>query len=205
MAFRNKEAGGCRAVAAKRNGLREAAMYFRKVIVTFALIVAALAAIRPVARAQAPAETNDPVARAMKRIETAIEGRAFDTDRIIAASMLLKESAAARKQGGRERAEALIRQAETITAEVTPSLQSHLLDELARSIAAERAALNPAPPEKAQTHFEDALPAQRPTRNVTARYGNYQRALARILIEEQVPIELLAVALVESGFNPQAL
>ena len=40
---------------------------------------------------------------------------------------------------------------------------------------------------------------------MVAKYGDYQNRLARILTEERVPIELLAVALVESGFNPQAL
>ncbi|MGH9834891.1 MAG: lytic transglycosylase domain-containing protein [Blastocatellia bacterium] len=180
-------------------------MFYRKVTVKFVLMVAALTAMQSAVRAQAPAEINDPVARAMERIETVVERRASEADRIIAASRLINESAAARKQGERERAEALLKQAETIIAEVTPSQQSYLLDEVASAIAAERAALNPDPPGKPKIHFENALPARRPTRNVAARYGDYQRTLARILIEEQVPVELLAVALVESGFNPLAL
>ncbi|MBL8202705.1 MAG: lytic transglycosylase domain-containing protein [Blastocatellia bacterium] len=180
-------------------------MLFRKVIVTFVLTAIVLAAMQATARAQSPAETNDPVARALERIGTVVERRAAIADRVIAASKLLNESSAARKQGERERAETALQQAETISAEIAPSQQNHLLDELARAIAAERAALNPAPPEKPQTPFTNALPVRRLTRNVVARYGDYQNTLGRILAEERVPIELLAVALVESGFNPQAL
>ncbi|HZS04765.1 MAG TPA: lytic transglycosylase domain-containing protein [Blastocatellia bacterium] len=179
-------------------------MKLRNVTLTLALVTAAFAAL-PVRAQSAVTAEGDPVARAMQRIETAVEWRISVADRVIAASKLLNESIAARKQGERERAEAALKQAETVIAEITPSQRSHLLDELAGAIAAERAALNPAPPEKPQTLFTNALPARRLTRNVAARYGTYQNTLARILAEEQVPVELLAVALVESGFNPQAL
>jgi soluble lytic murein transglycosylase-like protein len=180
-------------------------MFFRKVTVTFALIVTALAAMQAVARAQSPAETNDPVARAMERIEATVERRASIADRVLTASKLLNESRAARKRGECERAEAALKLAETIIAEFTPSQQIYLADELASAIVAERAALNPWGPEKSGTHFENALLARRAPRSVAARYGDYQHALARILAEEQVPIELLAVAFVESRFNPLAL
>lgn len=180
-------------------------MFFRKVTVMFVVIVAALATMQAVARAQSPAETNDPVARAMERIGTVVERRAFIADRVLAASTLIHKSISARKQGERERAEAALKQAETIIAEITPSQQHLLVDELASTIAAERAALNPTPLEKTQTHFESALPARRLTRTVAARYGEYQKTLGLFLVEEQVPIELLAVAFVESGFNPLAL
>jgi soluble lytic murein transglycosylase-like protein len=180
-------------------------VFFRKVTVIFVLIVAALIALQAVVRAQSPVETNDPVARALERIGTAIERRASIADRVLAAAALLNEGVAARKQGERERAEAALKQAETISAEIAPAQQSHLLDELARAIAAERTALNPAPPEKPQTLFTNALPAQRLTRNVAVRYADYQNTLGRILAEERIPVELLAVAFVESRFNPQAL
>jgi len=180
-------------------------MFFRKVIVTFTLMVAALAAMQAVVRAQSPADTTDPVARAMQRIEAALERRSSVADRVIAASKLLNESSAARMQGERTRAEASLKQAETILAEIATSQQSRLLDELSSEIAAERAALSPMPPEKPQRNFEAALPARRLTRNVVARYGDYQNTLGRILTEERIPIELLAVAFVESRFNPLAL
>lgn len=180
-------------------------MFVRKTTVTFTFALAALMALAAPVRAQSPNENDDPVARAMQRIEMAVERRISVADQIIAASKLLNESSAARKQGERERAEAALKQAETIIAEITPSQQSYLVDELAKSIVAERAALNPAPPEKQQTLFTNALPARKLTRNVVARYGDYQNTLGRILTEERVPIELLAVALVESGFNPLAL
>ncbi len=180
-------------------------MFFRKVTVIFVLMVAALTAMRVVVRAQSTAEASDPVARAMERIEAVVERRAALAERVLAASKLLNKSSAARKQGERERAEAALQQAETIIAEIAPSQQSHLFDELASAIAAERLAMNPVPPEKPQTPFTNAPPLRRLTRNVVARYGDYQNTLGRILVEEQVPIELLAVAFVESRFNPQAL
>jgi membrane-bound lytic murein transglycosylase D len=42
-------------------------------------------------------------------------------------------------------------------------------------------------------------------RQALARYSVYRESLARILQEENLPPELLAVALVESGLNPLAL
>ena len=58
----------------------------------FVLIAAALAATQAGVRAQSPAETTDPVARAMERIEASVERRALAADRIIVAAKLLNES-----------------------------------------------------------------------------------------------------------------
>ena len=44
-----------------------------------------------------------------------------------------------------------------------------------------------------------------PTWDALARYNIYRDSLTRILIEEKLPVEVLSVALVESGFNPLAL
>jgi hypothetical protein len=41
--------------------------------------------------------------------------------------------------------------------------------------------------------------------SILSRFNNYKESLSRILEEENVPVELLAVAFVESGFNPMAL
>jgi soluble lytic murein transglycosylase-like protein len=182
-------------------------MFSKKAYLTLIAVAAIALAFGAPTRAQPPvaARDNDPVVSARERIESAVTRRAAIADRVLAASKLLNESVAARKRGERERAEARLQQAETIISEITPSPQSYLLDEVARAIAAERAALNPAAPEKQRTLFTNVLSAPRLTRNVVARYGNYQNTLARILAEEQVPVELLAVALVESGFNPLAL
>lgn len=155
--------------------------------------------------AQSPsASGDDPVKRAIESVQAVVEVRAVVAVRVIEASNLVRESSTARKQGKRERAEAALKQAEAIIAEITPS-QSQLVDELTRTIVAERAALYPAPPEKPQTQFTNTPLARRLPRNVVARYRDYQHTLGRILLEEQVPVELLAVAVVESGFNPQAL
>ena len=180
-------------------------MYFREVTLTMVLLAAAFTVWLAPAYAQSPAETNDPVTHAMQRIEAVVERRAAVADRVLAASKLLNESTAARKQGERGRAEAALKQVETIIAEIMPSQRSHLIDALTSSVAVERAAMNPTPPEKLPAQFEIVPLARRLTRNVVARYADHQHALARILAEEQVPVELLAVAFVESRFDPQAL
>lgn len=180
-------------------------MFYRKSIFISISIVIALSAGQAVVRAQSPAGIDDPVTRAIERIDAAVERRASAADRVIAAAALLSESVTARKLGERERAKVALKRAETIVAEITPSQQSHLLAELARAIAAEHAELNPASLEKLQISFERSLPARKMTRNVAALSGDYQSTLARILIAEGVPIELLAVPFVESRFNPFAL
>jgi len=42
-------------------------------------------------------------------------------------------------------------------------------------------------------------------RQALTRFNSYRDSLARILIEEKLPVEVLSVALVESGFNPLAI
>jgi hypothetical protein len=179
-------------------------MFLRKVLVTCVLLVAALAAAQPGVRAQSPAETNDSIEQTLERVGTLVERHASVADQVLAATKLLNESNVARKRGEHERAEAALKQAEAI-AESVPAQQSHLLVELARTLAAARVALHPASPEKPPTLFTNVLPQQKLTRNVVARYAGYQNTLGRILAEEQVPLELLAVAFVESRFNPLAL
>ena len=83
-------------------------MFFMKLIITFVQIAIALAALPAVVCAQS---LDDPAARAMQRIEAAVERRAAVAERVIAASKLLNESVAARKQGERERAETALKQA----------------------------------------------------------------------------------------------
>ena len=68
-------------------------MYFGKVALMLVLVAAAFAALPASVRAQSAATVEgDPVARAMQRIETAIEWRVSVADRVIAASKLLNES-----------------------------------------------------------------------------------------------------------------
>ncbi len=180
-------------------------MFWRKLSVTFVLWFSALVAMQAAARAQSSVEASDPIAQTMERIGALVERRASFADRIVAASRLLDESSAARKQGKRAIAESALQRAEAIIAEIAPAQPSHWLNELTSRIAAERGALNPSLPEKPQAHFESALPARGFTRNVVARYGAYQQTLGPILEEEQLPVGLLAVAFVESRFNPLAL
>jgi len=73
------------------------------------------------------------------------------------------------------------------------------------AIAAERAALSPGQPAIQTPPSSDARKAGELLRPALARYSVYSESLTRILREENLPPELLAVALVESGFNPLAL
>jgi soluble lytic murein transglycosylase-like protein len=76
---------------------------------------------------------------------------------------------------------------------------------LLRRVADEREALNPKPLTPAFQPLPIARFGKAIPRLVLARYSEYRDTFAHILEEEKVPPELLAVALVESGFNPLAL
>src|SRR5574341_696239 len=172
------------------------------------LAIAAIAlAFEATTSAQSPvaSRADDPVAPARERIESAVERRAAIAERVLAASKLLNESIVARKQGERERATAQLQQAEAIANEIEPSERSYLLDELTSAIAAERAALSLGQPAIQTPLSSEARKVSVFLRPALARYSVYRESLTRILREENLPPELLAVALVESGFNPLAL
>jgi soluble lytic murein transglycosylase-like protein len=172
-------------------------MMFRNGIQTILLLIVAAS----IGSAQS---SEDPVARAMKSIDAAVIPRAASAERAIEASRLVDESASARKQGDRARAIEKLDKAR-VMAQKDQIQESFLLDALALSIAAEQVALNP----KATQ-----LPVQFTTRDLfrapslrfaSARLNQYRETLGRILEEENVPVELLSVAIVESGFNASAL
>jgi hypothetical protein len=134
-----------------------------------------------------------------------VEERARAAEAVLAASKLVNESAAARKQGDRDRAREALREAEKIAAEADEFDRSALIDELARIVASEQAALNTRKDKNTRQFpphmsIKIAVP-----RSVMARMDAYRDTFTRILEEERVPVGLLGVALVESGFNPYAL
>ncbi|HEX4949886.1 MAG TPA: transglycosylase SLT domain-containing protein [Blastocatellia bacterium] len=155
-------------------------------------------ALLTVLSASAQTTDDDPAARAMQRIQSTVDERAAAAERVLAASRFVNEGVAAKQQGQREQARAALQQAQTLLA--ASAEQSVLTEALLRRIAEEQTALNPAPPKTGWTGLKPAG-----TRVVLARYHNYQTSLTRILREEQLPVEVLSVALVESGFNPLAL
>lgn len=168
-------------------------------------VAVALSTFGPAALAQSQPKTDeDPVTRAMKSVETVVDERAKAADVVMAASKLVNESAAARKQGDRDRAKEALNEAKKIAAETDEFNRSALIDELARIVAAEQAALSPAktqaPVQSSYKSFSIAVP-----RSVLARMDSYRSSFVQILEEERVPVGLLGVALVESGFNPLAL
>jgi len=167
-----------------------------------AIIAVSLAALGPTVLAQS--SEDDPVRRAMERVEAAVDERAVAADRALAASKLVKESAEARKRGNPQQAIESLEKAEKIAAEADSFERSALIDELLRLLAKERAALSPGPATLAAPPANLALTRVIP-KLALVRYRDYREPLGRILIEEKVPVELLAVALIESGFNPQAL
>jgi soluble lytic murein transglycosylase-like protein len=172
-------------------------MFGGKAHLKLTILAAILMTLVSMARAQSP------VASAMERIHSVVERRAAIADRVLAASKHLNESRAARKQGDLERATSQLQQAEAIANETEPSERSYLLNELVSAIAAERAASSPSP--KIQPPASDTRKAGVFLRPAFARYNVYRESLTRILREENLPPELLAVALVESGLNPLAL
>jgi soluble lytic murein transglycosylase-like protein len=181
-------------------------MFAKKAILTLVAVVAVTLAFEAPACAQSPATSrdDDPVASAMERIHSAVERRAAIADRVLAATKLLNESKFARKRGERERAISQLQQAEAIANEIEPSERSYLSDELVSAIVAEGAALAPSQP-AIQALASDAQKVGAFLRPALARYDVYRESLARILREENLPPELLAVAIVESGLNPLAL
>ncbi len=173
----------------------------RRVITLVALLGASLLAFS--SGAQAQTSGDDPVTRAMERIQAAVGERAAVADRVLAAKQLVNESAEAKKQGQHDRAREALEKAEQIVAETGPA--HGLTDELLRQVIEERAILDPKPAASTLQPLPVGRLAGTLPRPVLARYREYSEALARILNEEKVPAGLLAVALVESGFNPLAL
>jgi soluble lytic murein transglycosylase-like protein len=169
--------------------------------VTIASVTILLAAS---ARGQSRAD-EDPVARSMRSVEASVEDRARAAEAVLAASKLVNESAAAKKRGDRERAKEALREAEKIAAEADEFDRSALIDELARVVASEQAALNTRKDKNTSQYPPDLSVKIAVPRSVMARMDAYRDTFARILEEERVPIGLLGVALVESGFNPYAL
>jgi soluble lytic murein transglycosylase-like protein len=169
------------------------------------LVLVALPTGRAAAQSSEQGGADDPAKRAMERIEKALDARAAAAERAAAAAGLVNESGEARRQGDSERARKALRQAETILA-ATPGERGLLTEEVLRRIAAEQAALMPsssAPP--AKQGWPGLQADSRISRVVLARYDAYRDGIARILAEERLPAEAVSVALIESGFNPQAL
>jgi soluble lytic murein transglycosylase-like protein len=155
--------------------------------------------------AQAQTQTDDPAARAMARIRATVDERAAAAERTLAASKLVDKGVEARKQGKIVEARATLRQAELIVAASAPSERGLLTEELLRRIAEEWAALNPSPRPEVKRGWPGLTSTRSAPRIALARYNSYRDILTRILIEEKLPLEVLSVALVESGFNPLAL
>jgi Kef-type K+ transport system membrane component KefB/soluble lytic murein transglycosylase-like protein len=178
----------------------------RKTGFATAIAATALLSLHGTARAQtgSPPAQDDPVSRAMRAVEESVNHRAAAAEQLLEASKLVNESKAARQQGKRDLAREAVSKAEVIAAD-SEFNRSALIDELLRLVAEERAALDsPSRRDGDQFSSGGSLAVAVP-RSVRARLEQYQETLARILEEEQVPVGLLAVALVESGFNPLAL
>jgi Kef-type K+ transport system membrane component KefB len=174
----------------------------------FAIAIAATAllSLHSTARAQTVSSPvqDDPVSRAMRAVEESVNHRAAAAEQLLAASKLVNESKAARQQGKRDLAREAVSKAESIATD-SEFNRSALIDELLRLVAEERAALDsPTRHDGDQFSSSGSLAVAVP-RSVRARLEQYRESFARILEDEHVPVGLLAVALVESGFNPMAL
>ncbi len=189
------------------NRLAEPHTRSHKVLASVLLIGVCLLALASGARAQSPsgAADEDPVARARARIAGLVDERATAAERVLTAARLVNESTEARKQGQHEQAKEALAKAERAMAETGTARPDLLVEELKRRLAEEQAASNPKTPETPLPITAGFRLAPKVPQLVVARYQTYRDTFARILAEENVPTELLAVAFVESGFNPQAL
>jgi Kef-type K+ transport system membrane component KefB/soluble lytic murein transglycosylase-like protein len=178
----------------------------RQVFTSLLLIGVCLLTLASGARAQSPsgAVDEDPVARARARIAGLVNERATTAERVLTAAKLVNESTEARKQGQHEQAKEALAKAEQAMMETGTARPDLLVEELKRRLAEEQAAFNPKTPVTPLPATTDFRFAPKVPRLVVARYQTYRDTFARILAEENVPTELLAVAFVESGFNPQA-
>jgi soluble lytic murein transglycosylase-like protein len=148
---------------------------------------------------------DDPVTRAMKSIESAVNSRAQAADKVILASRLLNDSARARQLGELGRAAEILTEAQKIALFEEPETPVGLINDLNQRIAKELNALKPQfqfspvliKPEKT---FSYALKA-----TAKIRLNQYYKTLAPILAQEGMPVGLLSVAMIESGFNRLAL
>lgn len=150
---------------------------------------------------------EDPAKRAMEKIEAAVGERSTAAERALEAVRWLRESTDAKKQGNPKGALDALAKAELLATDAEESQQSELIVALLRRINDERETLSPTPVPlaTAAATAADENAVRFAPRVALARYQAYREPLSRILIEENLPPELLAVALVESGFNPLAL
>ena len=178
-----------------------------QVFASMLLIGVCLLTLASGVRAQSPptAADEDPVARARAKIARLVDERAAAAARVLAASELVNESAEAKKLGRTEQAKEKLEQAEKVIAEAGAIRGDFLVEALARRLAEERTESEPKASATSFVPPPEYRLALRIPRTVVARYQTYRDTFTGILVEERVPIELLAVAFVESGFNPQAL
>ncbi|HKV39394.1 MAG TPA: lytic transglycosylase domain-containing protein [Blastocatellia bacterium] len=173
-----------------------------------AVILLTLTAVYSV-NAQSVSSAQDPVAKAMERIKESVDARASEADRVLAAHKLIEDSKELRKEGKeQDSAESLAKAITLLDGSLetgaNPSVESYrmaLLDEARRD-----SGNNPSLPTVViPASSMPTLSKTGVSRTVLLRFNEYRGRLAPILEEERLPPQLLAVALVESGFNPFAL
>ena len=170
---------------------------------TFLLLVLAATAQAQVSSAG----SEDPVARAMSSVERTVGRHAADADRAIAAARLIDESKAASDGGDQRTAAQKLEQArEKLAASGSYELEeSRLVQDLRLSI------LGKEPPARSDSKAVGLPTPPLPligaalSRAMQIRFNQYRESLGSILEREQLPVELLAVALVESGMNRFAI
>ena len=178
----------------------------KKASLAAALVAGSLFSLNGMARAQTPSRSaqDDPVSRAMRSVEESANSRVAAAEQVLAASRLINESKVARQEGKHGLAREAVSKAESIAADGEFN-RSALIEDLLRLVAEEKAALDSPARRDAGEFGSGGGVAVAVPRSVRARLEQYREIFARILDEEQVPVGLLGVALVESGFNPMAL
>ncbi len=172
--------------------------FFERTI--FTLAFACLTVVTAIAQSANP---DDPAKRSLERIEATMEEKSVVAERAMDAARLIRESAEAKKLGNDDRALTTLAKAEQLAAD-DELRNNDLIVALLDRIADERKALEKKSRPASTASLNLTTPRLAPRLALT-RYRTYRETLGRILIEEKLPPELLAVAMIESGFNPQAL
>lgn len=150
---------------------------------------------------------KDPVQAALERAEARAERSSQAAEQVLAAAEIAGSSLRLADAGGQGRALEQLQQARARVLETPNVLSNPLVAALLLKLNEAEHALRLAPLGKASMAgalADDEIDASFLAATLRARYEELGGRLEEVLREERLPLGLVAVALVESGFNPFA-
>ena len=184
------------------------AKHYRKNKAIAIVITSIIMLSNTIAKAQSTAskDNEDPVSRALRNVNLIASQQVVAAEQAIAVSKQLKESMLAQKAGETDKALARLAEAEKLASQNSEGQNSLMLNELLAAIAIQRLQLTPQPNQIQITSTNSPTLISLPRyRTAFARFQQYGEHLRQILTEEKAPSELISIAIIESGLNPQAL